>query len=73
MATDLNKLKSILRPTTAEEVRRAAAADEVTPDEPGFVHALEAEMRHEFLACAQGAALNKASTEVLKPENPPEI
>jgi len=63
MATDLNKLKSFLRPTTAEAVRRAGAEEENAPDEPGFVHALEAEMRDEFLACAHAAARKNASVE----------
>lgn len=62
MATDLNKLKSILQPTTAEQVGRAAMADDTNPDEPGFVHALEAELRDEFLACAHAVARKKAAT-----------
>lgn len=62
MATDLNKLKSILQPTTAEQVKRAAMADDASLDEPGFVHALEAEMRDEFLACAQAVARKKTET-----------
>lgn len=63
MATDLNKLKSFLRPTTTEEVLRAAAVEDATPDEPGFVHALEAEMRDEFIACAHEAARKRAASE----------
>lgn len=63
MTTDLNKLKAVLSPTTAEQVRRAAMADDTSPDEPGFVHALEAELRDEFLACAHAVARKKASTE----------
>lgn len=63
MATDLNKLKAILRPTTKEEVLRVATVEDATPDEPGFVHALEAEMQDEFLACAHAAARKRAAAE----------
>ncbi|MDP1684615.1 MAG: hypothetical protein Q8L67_05180 [Hydrogenophaga sp.] len=56
MTTDLNKLREFLPPTTVEDVRRAGAEEENALDEPGFVHALEAEMRVEFLACAQAVA-----------------
>lgn len=63
MATDLNKLKQFLRPTTADEVRRARLAAEQEPDEPGFVPALEAEMRDELLACAHAVAREQAAEE----------
>lgn len=63
MAIDLNKLKQFLRPTTVDEVRRARLAAEQEPDEPGFVHALEAEQRDEFLACAHSVARGKAAAE----------
>lgn len=63
MATDLNKLKQFLRPTTVDEVRRARLAAEQEPDEPGFVPALEAEMCDEFLARAHSVARKKAAVE----------
>lgn len=63
MATDLNKLKQFLRPATVDEVRRARLAEEQAPDEPGFVYALEAEMRDEFLACAHTVAREKATVD----------
>lgn len=57
MATDLNKLKQFMRPTTADAVHRARSDAEQEPDEPGFVPALEAEMHVELLACATAVAL----------------
>lgn len=64
MATDLNKLKLFLRPTTLQEVLRVRGAEEETPDEPGFAHPLEADMRNDFFACADATQWKKTGTQV---------
>lgn len=56
MKTDLNKLKQYIRPATADEVRLARMPEVTEPDEPGFVYALESDMRIDFLCCAYRAA-----------------
>lgn len=53
MPTNLDTLKQFLRPATVDEVRRARLPEEQAPDEPGFVDALEAEMREDMLSCAR--------------------
>lgn len=56
MKTDLNKLKQYIRPATAEEVRLARMPEVMEPEEPGFVYALESDMRIDFLYCAYRTA-----------------
>ena len=60
MRADLSNLKQFIRPMTAEQVRASLQEYESAPDEPGFVAALESEMRDEFLACAHAVARQNA-------------
>jgi hypothetical protein len=71
MSEKLNKLRQFLRPTTEAEARASMQRYEAsTPDEPGFVHALESEMREEYLARAH--ALQRAEAQ-RQPQNTPEF
>jgi hypothetical protein len=52
MYANLEKLRKVIQPTTVEKVRAAERLLDVTPDEAGFVYALESELRGEFLQTA---------------------
>lgn len=52
MYANLEKLKKVIRPTTANAVRASAECLEARSDEPEFVFALESELREEFLQTA---------------------
>jgi hypothetical protein len=67
MRADLNKLKSIIRPTTEAEIRESLLAYEKAPVEAGFVPALELDMHAEYLACANAVAQKVASQQAQLP------
>lgn len=57
MYANLEKLKQVIRPTTAEEIR--AFSEQLDSDEPRFVFALESDLRDEFLRVARQAYLTQ--------------
>ena len=61
MYANLEKLRQVIRPTTAEEVRASAELLEAQSDEPGFVFALESELREEFLQTAHALTRKEAT------------
>ena len=65
MYANLEKLKKVIQPTTVEEVRAAERLLDVTPDEPGFVYALESELREEFLHTAHALTRKEANQEAM--------
>lgn len=65
MYANLEKLKKVIRPTTAEEVRASAGLLEARSDEPGFVFALESELREEFLLTAHALTRKEATQEAM--------
>ena len=66
MRADLNKLREFIRPTTEEAMRESMKTYERTPDEPGFVSAVEFEQKDDYLACAHAVARKEAQLEAQK-------
>ena len=65
MYANLEKLKQVIRPTTAKEVRASAGALDARSDEPEFVFALESELREEFLQTAHALTRKEANREAM--------
>lgn len=63
MRADLTRLKEFIRPTTEAVVRESMKAYDCTPDEPGFVSAVEFEQRDDYLTCAHAVARKEAQME----------
>jgi hypothetical protein len=61
MYANLERLKQVIRPTTAKEVRASAELLETRSDEPGFVFALESELREQFLQTAHAQTRKEAT------------
>ena len=67
MHANLKKLKQAIRPTTAQKARASTGPLEAQADEPGFVFALESELRGEFLQTAHRLAREDANRETVAP------